>query len=90
MEISPFSSSSTPRFTSLRKLLSIVAQQLEEEAGEKGDDTEFNFVSRTFLITINMSPESSPKAQRPVCETAPLAEIAVPMLVSQPELPTHS
>ena len=57
--------------TNLRQLLSIVARRLEmEETGGEGreEPEEFDFVSRTFIISFEATPETNLQA-RPVYET---------------------
>jgi len=75
-ETIPLSPSPTPRFTNLRKLLTIIATQLEEEEMEGLESesvsesvSEFDSVSRTLLIIGIISPEKRSKVQQPVLKT---------------------
>ena len=87
------SASSTLPFSTLSQLLSIVARQLEEEEEDRFEgklqEEEIDLVSRTFLITIDMSrnltlPTQSGNDPSPSTIPAPPAESPSPspMLIS--------
>ena len=83
----PSSATKFPSSSTLRELLSSVAEEIEKEEVEGIKEArEFDFVSRTFHVFITMSPETCPKAQRPVPETSVPTELVVPTPSQVPKL----